>query len=50
MACWANTRTIVTIRVLKRIPNFIRMICRFNCLLHMLEMVAAGFTAVYVAS
>jgi hypothetical protein len=42
MACRVNTRAIVKIRVLKRIPNFIRKIFRFNCLLHKLEIVAAG--------
>lgn len=50
MACWVNTRAIVMIRVLKRIPNFISMICRFNCLLHMLVIVAAGVTAVHITS
>jgi hypothetical protein len=49
-ACRINTRTIVMIRVLKRIPNFIRMICRFNCLPHKLEIVAAVITAAYVTS
>ena len=42
MAYRVNTGTIVKIRVLKRIPNFIHMICSFNCLLHKLETVAAG--------
>ena len=30
MACRVNTRTIVMIRALKRIPNFSRVISRFN--------------------
>jgi hypothetical protein len=50
VACRINIRTIVMIRVLKRILKFIRMICRFNCLLHKLEIVSVGITAVYVTS
>jgi len=50
MACRVNTRTIVNVRVLKRIPHFVRVICRFNCLLHKLEIYAAGITVTQVPS
>jgi hypothetical protein len=41
MACRVNAGTIGKIRGLKGILNFIGVVCRFNCLLHKLENVAA---------